>query len=489
MKSETLEVTRRPEQLLSDDKRVIPRYLDFHDDKRIRGIIRRIIRLPEEDIPQLLKEIKGDFHARHRDIEADFRANYGVVRRLISEPQKLSETRRLLIGAYFTMEYSIESAALFNPSIVVHPNQSDLDDGDLRFLMSLRATGEGHISSIVFRRGVFHTSGEISFDPPPRYAYSTRPIPDSKFYKRRFIRKLRDTQLCKGTAYMILDLLRDQFTASELRSAIDKAIQIIEPTADSLNTIKEMVWLSHANYQLSFPADCLPAETVIFPATETESRGMEDLRLVRFTDDDGQHLYYGTYTAFDGMNIHPMLLETENFQSFHVNTITGRYARNKGMALFPRKIDGRYAMLSRHDGESSFVLWSEDLYQWNSGTRIQTPSETWELVQVGNCGSPVETDRGWVVLTHGVGPVRKYSIGALLLDLDDPSQVIGRLKEPLLTPSPEEREGYVPNVVYSCGSIIHEDKLVIPYAMSDSRTAFATVSIRSLVDRMLNEGP
>jgi predicted GH43/DUF377 family glycosyl hydrolase len=228
---------------------------------------------------------------------------------------------------------------------------------------------------------------------------------------------------------------------------------------------------------------------VIFPATRHEQRGMEDLRLVRFVDAGGQVRFYGTYTAFDGRRVHPMLLETADFRSFHVTTLSGRYARNKGMALFPRPVDGAYLMLSRHDGENLYLLRSDDLYVWNRAAQLQAPAQSWELVQVGNCGSPLETDSGWIVLTHGVGPMRQYCMGASLLDLEDPSRVIGRLREPLLEPTAEEREGYVPNVVYSCGSMIHNGQLIIPYAMSDSRTAFATVPVADLLARLLGGGP
>ncbi len=250
-----------------------------------------------------------------------------------------------------------------------------------------------------------------------------------------------------------------------------------------------MLWLAEANYELRFPPECLPAEIVIFPVTEQESRGMEDLRLVRFVDDDGQVRYHGTYTAFDGSRMFPMLLTSTDFVTFQVRPLSGRYARNKGMALFPRKINGLYTMISRHDGESLYVLRSCEPYFWSEAEKLQTPHEPWELLQIGNCGSPIETEAGWILLTHGVGPVREYCIGATLLDRDDPSRVIGRLKRPFLMPSGAEREGYVPNVVYSCGSMIHKERLIIPYAMSDLATTFATVSVQELLERLLTAGP
>ncbi len=482
VKSGILRIIRRPEILLNDDKRVITRYLDFGDPARIRSILKRLLAIPRKRIPVILAEVEKDFHARHRNIEADFLRHYRQAVKHVRGYGEVSELRKLLIGAYFTMEYSIESAALFNPSIVPHPDQGGLEDGDIRFLMSLRATGEGHVSSIVFRRGVIHKNGGINFDAPPKYASTTKPEPDALFDKREFIRKLPETRGVRGLASKILKGVGDPCRPSQIRDAVEAAQKKEWGSHLQFDKVsEEMVWLARANYKLSFPDDCTAGDTVIFPATGHESKGMEDLRLVRFADDNGEVTYYGTYTAYDGHRIHPMLLETMDFKNYHVSTLSGRYSRNKGMALFPRKIGGQYMMLARHDGESSYVLKSKNLYVWNTSAKLHTPSEMWELVQVGNCGSPLETKEGWLVLTHGVGPMRKYCIGAMLLDLEDPTKVIGRTAEPILIPSAEEREGYVPNVVYSCGSLIHGEQLVIPYAMSDSRTAFATLSLTSLL--------
>ncbi len=486
MERSPLRAVRRSEKLLSDDKRVICRYLDFRSPGRIRDIVRRVLKVPEGRVRGLLRETIRGFSQRHRDVEEAFAASYEQAARQVRLPGGLSEPRKLLIGAYLTMEYSIEAVALFNPSIVPHPDQADLPPGAVRFLMSLRATGEGHLSSIVFRRGVIDARGRVGFDPPPRYAYSAGPVPEP-VEKEWLVRKLRDA----GAEAMrpVLDPLGDRFAVRDLEAAVRAASRRPGRAHGFRRLAGLMLWLARANYRLEFPPDCRPSEIVVFPATEYERRGTEDLRLVRFCDGDEPSRYYGTYTAYDGARVHPMLLETEDFRRFRIHTLSGRYARNKGMALFPRRIEEHYVMLARHDGQNLYLLRSRDLHVWNVSEKLLSPREEWELVHVGNCGSPLETEAGWLVLTHGVGPVRRYCIGAVLLHRHRPQRVIGRLRRPLLVPTREEREGYVPNVVYSCGSMIHRGRLIIPYAMSDSRTAFATVSLRSLIGRLLQSRP
>jgi predicted GH43/DUF377 family glycosyl hydrolase len=482
-------VIRKAERLASDDKRVIPRYLDFGHPPRIRSIAKRVLKIPQRRIQPLLEEIRANFSCRHRDLEGAFQAHGEIVSRHLRKNRELSPQRKRLLGAFFTLEYSIESAALFNPSMVPHPDQSGLEPGQMRFLMSLRATGEGHVSSIVFRRGTIDRRHQIHFDPSPRYAYSAPPVPDRKFSKNVFCRKLREMGDCEDLVARVLVQLPDTFTPAQLLSAVTRIKKEPDTPRRFRQIAGEMLWLAGANYQLQFPEDCMPSETVIFPATAYERNGMEDLRLCRFVDDDGQVHYYGTYTAFDGRSLHAMLLETQDFHSFHVSTLSGRYARNKGLALFPRKINGSYVMIGRHDGENLYLMRSQNLYVWNHSQKLQTPTEPWEMVQIGNCGSPVETPAGWILLTHGVGPMREYSISATLLDRDEPSKLLGRLRTPLLKPTDEERVGYVPNVVYSCGAVLEDGHLIIPYAMSDSRTAFATVSTDELIRRLLQEGP
>jgi predicted GH43/DUF377 family glycosyl hydrolase len=488
MKTSPVHVTRRPEQLFPDDNRVISRLFEL-GARRTRSILDRVMRMSEEQVNDVLPRIWRNFSARHNDIRAALLRHYEQVASHLPTGTRLSTDRQLIIGAYFTMEYSIESAALFNPSIVIHPNQAGVADGSVRFLMSLRATGEGHLSSIVFRRGIASAEGELQLDPPTRLAYSSRPVPDHMYHKDLFSRKLTEMKVYEEPVRAVLDQLPEQFTQQQMHAIIGQFNRTPGVPKAYATAFSDMIWLANANYELRFPPETVPAEIVIFPATESERRGMEDLRLVRFASDNGYTHYYGTYTAYDGSRILPMLLDTVDFHTFHISTLNGRYAKNKGMALFPRKVNGKYLMISRHDGENLYLLQSSDIHFWHEARKLLEPREPWELVQLGNCGSPVETEAGWILLTHGVGPMRMYCIGALLLDRDNPSRVIGRLRNPLLIPTELEREGYVPNVVYSCGAMIHKNQLIIPYAMSDSRTSFAVVQIDELVNELINEGP
>lgn len=489
MPTEAVHVIRRPERLVSDDKRVITRYLDFRGKKRIRSILRRLVKIKNTDVVPLLDEVRDTFTERHRDLESGFRENYARVAALLPKGTELTEDKKLLIGAYFTLEYSIESAALFNPSIVLHPDQEGVPEGSIRFLLSLRATGEGHVSSIVFRRGEISADGDVQVIPAPRFAYRERPAKDKLFDKAWFMSKLAEMGLCDNIALRVLSGLADPFDADDLLHAINAVKPSFDRPAAYRTTAKGMLWLARANYDIRFPRDCYPSEIVIFPATESEQHGMEDLRLTRFVDYNGDVTYYGTYTAAGAGSTLPMLLRTTNFTEFSVRTMGGKHVKNKGMALFPRRVDGKFKMIGRHDGEKLWLLESDSLYTWNNAKRLQAPRETWELVQIGNCGSPIETEAGWLLLTHGVGPVRRYCMGALLLDRKNPARVIGRLRDPLMVPSDEEREGYVPNVVYSCGSLIHNGQLIIPYAMSDQAAGFAIVSVQELIDRLIESGP
>ncbi|MFP4145574.1 MAG: glycoside hydrolase family 130 protein [Phycisphaeraceae bacterium] len=484
-----LPVNRREELFVSDDRRVITRYLDFGDPARVRSILARLVRLSPAQAEELLEATLHDFSPRHRDVLAAFRDNFAEVAGYLPAGTRLSETQQLMIGAYFTSEYSIESAALFNPSIVPDPDHGHETDSEARFLMSLRATGEGHVSSIVFHRGAIGADGAIRLDSTPRWALSAKPRPAKPFEKRWLIRRLAEIGADEDVARLILAEVPDPFSLAHLHEAVDRLRVRPDRPANFGPTASELLWLARANYSLSYPPDCAPQEIVLFPATEAENRGMEDLRLVCFQCASGEPRYLGTYTAYDGRRILPMLLETRDFHEFHIRTLSGRYARNKGQALFPRQVDGEYLMVSRHDGESLYLLRSDSLYRWERAERLQEPVEPWELTQIGNAGPPIETEAGWLLLTHGVGPVRRYCIGAMLLDLSDPVRVLGRLRHPLLVPTPAEREGYVPNVVYSCGAMVHRGTLVIPYAVSDVATKFATVPLSALVQRLLDDGP
>jgi len=393
-----------------------------------------------------------------------------------------------LIGAYFTKEYAIESAALFNPSIVLHPDQTHLEKGSLRFVMSLRATGEGHVSSIVFRSGILDRHNIFCFDSVSEFVETPDLQQDPVYNRSVFQRKLDEMKAGNEISAYVLGRLPEEFTCKELMDQIDilKATPQFSP-AKQKTTFVIIKWLADSNYEVAFHADHRISERVIFPVSKNESRGIEDARFVQFFDDNQEVTYYATYTAYNGVTILPQLIETKDFIHFKILTLNGKAVQNKGMALFPRKIRGKYAMLSRRDGENNHIMFSDNIHFWQTSQVIQEPEQPWEFIQIGNCGSPLETDKGWIVLTHGVGPMRQYCIGAILLDLENPAQIIARLDEPLLTPDEKEREGYVPNVVYSCGSIIHHKELVIPYAMSDINSGIATVSVKDLLKRMRKE--
>lgn len=404
-------------------ERVILRFFIPNDKNHVATIINRALALSEEDVHLHLKDVRAEFDFRHFDLNALLMAHYERVYTHFSTAPTLSDTRKLLIGALFSGEYALESAALFNPSIVPHPDQNGVPSGGVRFIMSLRATGEGHVSSIEFRSGVILADGTIAMDSASGFV--TKPE----------------------------------------RLAVPEC-----PLTDS-------------NYTLQFCPTREISERVIFPASPSESNGIEDARFVKFVEDDRAVTYYATYTAYNGHSILPQLIETQDFLHFRILTLRGTAVQNKGMALFPRRVNGRYAMLSRQDDENLSIMFSDDPYSWSEPQIIMRPSEMWESIKIGNCGSPIETEAGWLVITHGVGAMRKYCIGAALLDLHDPTKVLGRLKKPLLAPEGSEREGYVPNVVYSCGSMIHGKQLILPYAIGDR----ATIITSLLIDELLKE--
>jgi predicted GH43/DUF377 family glycosyl hydrolase len=399
-----------------------PRDLNPTDKTRANHIVDRVLALDSEAAAGQLADVLENFQGRHRNLLATFEARAEVMEQALAAHGAFSVVQRQLIGAYFLNEYSFEASALFNPSIVPHPDQSDAPKAGLRFILSLRAIGEGHVSSLTFRAGTIAADGSLAVDPTARLASSptiSRRVPG--------------------------------------------------PDGDHI--------------ELTFNPEAELSERVIFPVTESQSNGIEDARFVKFSD-DGQEIYYATYTAYSGRAIRSELIETSDFLSFRLAPLRGAAARNKGMALFPRKIDGKYAMIARQDNENLYLIYSDDLYGWEGGQAVLKPQFPWEFVQIGNCGSPIELDEGWLLLTHGVGPVRKYSIGAALLDKCDPSKVLARSREPLLRPEPSEREGYVPNVVYTCGAMRHNDQIILPYAVSDTFSNFATIKISALLKAM-----
>lgn len=468
--------------LMPDSARVIIRPFIPSDSDRIKAILGRAMAMTEKQVNMELAEVHREFETRHYDIEALLLDHYAKVRPHIITKKALSRTRQLLVGALFSGEYSLESAALFNPSIVPHPDQDGVAEGGLKFIMSLRATGEGHISSIEFRSGNVAPGGHISLDPVSRYVAMPHVVPNPSYRKKSFILKFNEMGFANDYASAVMAPLGDYFTRSELNESVGTVRHENQPPTHELQRTLDCVqWLADSNYELRFSSKLGISERIIFPVSPNESNGIEDARFVRFVEDDGSVIYYATYTAYNGKAILPQLIETDDFLNFRVLTLNGSAVQNKGMALFPRKIDGRYAMLSRQDDENLFIMFSDNPHYWNDPEILMRPDGLWEAVKIGNCGSPIETKAGWLVFTHGVGPMRKYCIGAALLDLDDPTKVIGRLRKPLIAPEGMEREGYVPNVVYSCGAILHGDHVILPYAMSDKFTAIASVPLDELL--------
>ncbi len=486
----SIHLKRQATILKPDQSRVLLRPFNLEDPQRARRIIARIMSLPEDRVGLLLDEVSVEFSRRHQQIHQLFLDRFEQVRKLLSMDEKFSEQRKMLIGSYFLAEYSLESAALFNPSIVPHPDQSDVPDGALRFVLSLRATGEGHVSSITFRTGMIHADHRIEVQRPSGFLTEPRQIPNSRYEKALFERKLFELRLTNDFTRRVMQNLGDWFELEELAANIQSELNKSRQSEGLLGdqNTADVVWmLAKSNCEVQFQPDQELSERIIFPATPSQRNGIEDARFVRFRNDDGTHVYYATFTAYDGRAVMPELVETSDFLRFRFITLNGPAAQNKGMAVFPRKINGHYAMLSRQDNENIYIMFSDNIHFWNERKAVLKPNFPWELIQIGNCGSPIETDAGWLVLSHGVGPLRKYCIGAFLLDRDNPAKVIGRLREPLIKPNENERVGYVPNVVYTCGALIHNGELIIPYGLADHATGFATVPLKEVLAAMDKE--
>lgn len=476
-------IKRKKIRIDRDSSRVIARAHIPGNLLRISKIINRVLSLSENGAKVLLDNVINNYSDRHMDIGAQLLLNFDKVSEYLPPNTEVSHVKKTLIGAYFTMEYSIESAALFNPSMVLHPSQNGIAEGSVRFIMSLRATGEGHISSIVFHSGKIDKVGNISFNNVSNFV-QTPAISHDPFYNNQLFKlKLKDLNAWDNTSKRVLDQLPEMFTFEELKVILH--VLHINPDFESNNkTITIINWLANSNYKIRFDEKTKLSERVVFPVSENESKGIEDARFVKFIDEQGEPTYYGTYTAYNGITILSQLIETKDFITFNISTLNGKAIQNKGMALFPRKINGKYVMLSRQDGENNYIMYADNILFWQSSQIIQEPKLPWEFIQIGNCGSPIEIDEGWLVLTHGVGPMRQYSIGAILLDLENPSKIIAYLEDPLLAPNEEERDGYVPNVTYSCGGLVHNNRLIIPYAMSDISSGIATISIKDLLSCM-----
>lgn len=468
-----------------DYKRVLFRPFMIFSEERIFKIVARILTLPEKEVQKELRRVITEFEERHQRLKVFFLNRYEEMKKYVFTDQPLSEDRKLLIGAYFTHEYSLESAALFNPSMVWHPDQSDLPEGSHRFILSLRATGEGHISSITFRTGIIDKENVIKINTPTRYVTSPEKITNPVYEKKLFEKKLFELDLLNDFAQSVLNKLDDTFTIAELEENVLTTLRLFRNRGGENEFIsKGIISLARSNYDIHYSVDQRLSERVIFPYSPSEINGIEDARFLQFFEEDGTSKYYATYTAYDGKVVLPQILETSDFLHFKISTLNGPEVKNKGFALFPRKINGYYAMISRQDNENIYIMYSEHLHFWYTKEILLRPTFPWEFVQVGNCGSPIETEAGWLVLCHGVGAMRKYSIGAILLDKNNPSRIIGRLKEPLLTPNENEREGYVPNVVYSCGAAIHGEELIIPYAMSDYASSIAKINLNELLNEL-----
>lgn len=479
-----LNVRRINKKFQPDHSRVIIKPHIPQGEERIKRIVNRVLRLPEDKVEQVLNRVLESFSNRHKNIWDAFDKNYNEVKKYIPQDMQISKNRKALIGAYFSSEYSIQAAAFFNPSIVPHPNQNDLPEGSLRFILSFRSVGEGHISSIEFRSGVVDKDCNFSFDKASPYAERASVVSNPIYDKTTFFMKLAEMQNSNTIIHQqVYDLLPEEFLLSDLVAALQMVIDL-----EYRDVGANMMWLAKSNYEVQFTPEQDLSEKIIFPSSPNDSNGIEDARFVRFVDDNGEVTYYATYTAYNGHNILPQIIETKDFLTFKMITLNGEFSKNKGMAIFPRKINGKYMMISRVDGENLYVMSSDNIHFWQNAELLKEPEGDWEFVQIGNCGSPIETEKGWILLTHGVGPMREYSIGIILLDIDNPSRIIGNMVEPLLICNQEEREGYVPNVVYSCGAIVHNDNLIVPYAMSDTCSGIVTISLEELFGNIERNG-
>ena len=529
MNAMQVNVTRKKTLFSPDPSRVIARFL-YLNDERAADIINKVLAMPEKVANTVMSQLLRKYSKRHRNISKVFEKHFEklapVFEKIGIDAKKLSMTQKAIIGSYFTMEYSIESAAFFNPSIVEHPDQSEVRSGEKRVVISFRATGEGHISSLVFRKGVLNKNNNLIVEPVGKMLAEADKIIFNIYDKKSFQKKLNEMQLhlniispimavdiaemkdheavipsvilgnhdekkCHGkiiSSDFVLDKLEDKFTYTELMQELEQVIKDPDITEDQLKVLNIMLTMACEHYEIHFSIDSAISERVIYHISATEQVGIEDARFVKFTDDNGEVTYFATYTAYDRMTILPKLISTTDFYNFKILPINGEIALNKGMALFPRKINGKFAMLCRIDGFNNYIAYSDNINVWRKAKMIQQPKYPWEFVQIGNAGSPIETKEGWLVITHSVGPMREYNLGASLYELENPEIEIGRLAEPLMVPTEKEREGYVPNVIYSCGSMVHNGDLIIPYAMSDHSSTYATVNLKELLTALKANG-
>ncbi|SHM48520.1 glycoside hydrolase family 130 protein [Mucilaginibacter sp. OK098] len=482
-----LSIERKPIRINPDPKRVIARFF-FNGNDRAKEVIQRVMSISEDIAFGIVSPLLQEYSKRHRNITRALNRHCSKLKPLFTELEidydTLTVYRKLLIGSYFTHEYSIESAAFFNPSIVEDPDQTELHEGQRRVIISFRAVGEGHISSITFRRALIDQANNITVLPAGSYIDEAEIVRNAVYNKKLFFDKAAVTQIDINVLNELESKLDHHFEYANLRRIIIDSQKLQESDMKKLEYDK-VLWLADSYYEIVFSLDTDISDRVIFPISEYERKGIEDARFVHFKNDDDSTVYYATYTAYDGSLIMPKLLQTNDFYNFKIMPLYGAGAQNKNLALFPRKINGKFAMISRIDGCNNYIMYSDKINIWEKPIMLQQPKFSWEFIQIGNCGSPIETKHGWIVITHGVGPMRRYVLGASLLKLDDPEVEIGRLKEPLLIPNSDEREGYVPNVLYSCGALVHNGKLIIPYGVSDSSTAFAEVDMTELINKLI----
>lgn len=482
-------VTRSNITLRADPNRVMTRIFIPGEEELIRGtsraqnIVDRALLLSEDEVNQMLAQTNESFQSRHRNLNKQFELHFSAVAGMIDATIELSENRKLLIGAYLTQEYAFESTAYCNPSMVSHPDQDGVLPGHLRFLMSIRAIGEGHVSGIVFRTGLIDPEGEVTIDPQSKCATSF--TKRSIILRNRIVRHIAtEAGMSTEELGLIFGALPEKFTPEELDECLAQlpAMRLHDPAM--VKVVEKIHAIARSTYEAEFEESTEIGERVLWPAAENERHGMEDARWVCFTDSDGSDSYRATYTGFNGQQVISRLLETNDFRSFSSMELSGSAAANKGLALFPRQVKNKFLALSRWDRESNSIAYSDDGYHWNLSTNFEKAIQPWELIQIGNNGSPMEIPEGWLVITHGVGPMRKYSLGAVLLDLEDPTIVLASLELPFLEAEEDERNGYVPNVVYSCGGLIHNGVLILPYGFSDVGTRIATVNVKELLNQM-----
>ncbi|TMI66337.1 MAG: glycosidase [Bacteroidetes bacterium] len=482
-------VERRTVKIYPDPTRVIARF-SFYGENRSAELIKKVMNLSEQEVTNIILPLLQEFSKRHRRITGILIRHCERLKKIFSDLgidfDSLSQYRKLLIGSYATHEYSIESSAFFNPSCVEDPDQTELVEGQKRVIISFRAVGEGHISSIAFRRAIIDNNNNITVIPAGDYIDEAEVIRNANYKKELFFTKAIEQNIAPEIIEQVKKQLDEQFEYFTLQRVIRS---LTDKETDDLRKIElnKVLWLADVYHEIIFSLDTDISDRVIFPISEFERNGIEDARFVRFTEDNGKIIYYATYTAYDGIQILPKLMQTSDFYDFKVRPLYGSGAMNKNLALFPRRINGKYAMMSRIDGMNNYIMYSNNVLIWENPQLLQEPKYPWEFIQIGNCGSPIETEHGWIVITHGVGSMRRYCLGVSLLDRDDPSKEIGRLDEPILMPNEDEREGYVPNVVYSCGSIINNGKLIIPYGLADHSSSFMSVDLNALLDKLRSQ--